>query len=458
MNEETRTGNEARTGNETRIGNELFGGYYKPKNRPADDELSRVGPGTPCGDYLRRFWHPIMMSERLADRPLPVRILGEDLVLFRDLSGDLGLVHKHCSHRGMSLEYGIIANHGIRCAYHGWCFAGSGRILETPGESPKSLLKERVFHGAYPVLDYRGLIFAYLGPPESRPAFAHLDMMALPDNEMVPWQIHSPCNWLQVSENSMDPYHTPFLHTRMSGVQFEEVWGELPVVDFHERDFGFFYTNARRSGDNIWVRVHDHLLPNFSQNGALFERGEQVRYFGRSSLTRWVVPIDDTNTYVIAWRNLNRLDDPEGRSKRDEIGWDTVDFYGQSVHRPEAQRLSNPGDWDAWVSQGPVNSHQREHLGGTDHGVRLLRNALRKGIRNLQQGLEPPRPEAGSGGFVPTFAGDTIVRVPKGDGDDRALILATSRRIAEAHLRFRDLPDGERRAAMERELAPLNVV
>ena len=109
------------------------------------------------------------------------------------------------------------------------------------------------------------------------------------------------------------------------------------------------------------------------------------------------------------------------------------------------------------MSQGPINSHQREHLGGTDHGVRLLRNALRKGIRNLRQGIEPMRPEAADGGLVPTFAGDTIIRVPKGAGDDRALILETSRRIAEAYLKFKDLPDSERREAIGRELAPLNV-
>ena len=160
---------------------------------------------------------------------------------------------------------------------------------------------------------------------------------------------------------------------------------------------------------------------------------------------------------MIAWRNLNRLDDPEGRSKRGEIGWESVDFYGQSVHRPELQRQTNPGDWDAWVSQGSINSHQREHLGGTDHGVRLLRNALRKGIRNLQQGIEPGRPEMAGGASVPTFAGDTILRVPRGAGDDRALILETSRRIAEAYLKFKDLPDSERRAAIAQELAPLNV-
>ena len=438
--------------------NMIYSGYNKPKDRPVDDELSRVGPGTPAGEYLRRFWHPIMMTARLTDKPMAIRILGEDLVLYRDLSGDLGLVHKHCSHRGMSLEYGIVATHGIRCAYHAWCFNHEGRILDTPGEAPGSQIKERLFHGAYPVVEYKGLVFAYFGPIERKPPFPKLDMMDHPGNEMVPWQIHSPCNWLQVSENSMDPYHTPFLHTRMSGVQFEVAWGELPVVDYHEREFGFFYTNARRSGDNIWIRMHDHLLPNFSQNGGLYEKGEAVRYFGRTSLTRWAVPIDDTNTYVIAWRNLNQMDDPEGRSKPDQIGWESVDFYGQNADRPFSQRQSNPGDWDAWVSQGPINSHQRETLGGTDQGVRLLRNALRKGVRNLQQGIEPMAPQAGDKSFVSTFGGDTILRVPKGTGDDRALILEISRKIADAYIRFEHLPDAERRTAIERELAPLNVV
>jgi nitrite reductase/ring-hydroxylating ferredoxin subunit len=441
------------------LGNAPYGGYHKPKDRPVDTELAHVGPGTPAGEYLRRFWHPIMMASRIKDKPLPMRILGEDLVLFRDLSGDIGLVHRQCSHRGMSLEFGIIAEHGIRCAYHGWRYAPDGRILETPGEPPRSVLKDRICHGAYPVVEMRGLIFGYFGPPDKKPPFPHLDMMEMPDNEMVPWQIHSPCNWLQVSENSMDPYHTPFLHTRMSGVQFEDIWGELPVIDFHKRELGFFYTNARRSGDNIWIRIHDHLLPNFSQNGALFERGEVVRYFGRASLTRWVVPIDDTNTYVIAWRNLNRDDDPEGRAKREDIGWESVDFYGQSVHRSLEQRISNPGDWDAWVSQGPINSHASEHLGATDHGVRLLRDALRKGIRALKEGIEPPSVAQADSSAVPTFAGDTILRIPKIAGqDDRRLILETSRRMADVYVEHQHLPLVDRRRAIAQALGPLNVV
>jgi nitrite reductase/ring-hydroxylating ferredoxin subunit len=437
--------------------NKPYSGYYKPADRPADEELARVAKGAPCGEYLRRFWQPIMMTSRVKSAPLGIRILGEDLVLFRDLRGNYGLVDRYCSHRGMSLEYGIIAETGIRCAYHGWMFGCDGRIQETPGEPPTSRIKDTICHGAYPVVEYKGLIFAYFGPPELKPEFPRLDMMEYPDNEMVPWQIHSPCNWLQVSENSMDPYHTPFLHTRMSGTQFEDVWGELPVIDLHEREFGFYYTNARRSGNNIWVRIHDHLVPNFSQNGGLFERGEQIRYFGRASLTRWIVPIDDTNTYVIAWRNLNKRDDPEGRSKREEIGWETVDFYGQSQHRPFELRQSNPGDWDAWSSQGPINSHARENLGWTDQFVGALRRRLRNDIRGMQKGTAPAVWKTQNGRPIATNAGDTVLHVPKRNQDDRQLILDISRRIADAYDATMELPDGERRAAIEQRLAPLNV-
>ena len=127
-----------------------FGGYYQPKDRPAEDFTARVGPGTPCGEYLRRFWHPILLSSQLGTRPRGIRVLGEDLVIYRDRSGDIGLLHKHCAHRGASLEFGIIAEHGIRCCYHGWMFANDGTLLETPGEPPSSPHRHRVCQGAYP--------------------------------------------------------------------------------------------------------------------------------------------------------------------------------------------------------------------------------------------------------------------------------------------------------------------
>ena len=268
-----------------------FSGYHQPKERPVEELTARVGPGTPCGEYMRRYWHPFLLSSQLDHRPKVVRVLGEDLVLYRDLSGDLGLVHKHCAHRGASLEFGIIAEHGIRCCYHGWLFGNDGTILETPGEPPESPHRHKYCQGAYPVVEFQGVIFTYMGPPAIKPAFPMMDAMVMPDNQMKPYLIHSPCNWQQVSENSMDPFHVAFLHTRVSGPQFSEVFATLPIIEYYDTPHGFFYTNARRVGDFVWIRMHDHLVPNFSQNGAIFENVSHVRYFGRPGLTRWVTPL-----------------------------------------------------------------------------------------------------------------------------------------------------------------------
>ena len=120
-------------------------------SRQEDTELTQVGPGTPCGEYLRRFWQPIITSAEVQDLPRRLRILGEDLVAFRDKSGAMGLLELYCPHRGTSLEYGLVCDKGLRCCYHGWLFDVDGKILETPGEPPDSTLKDRLYHGAYPV-------------------------------------------------------------------------------------------------------------------------------------------------------------------------------------------------------------------------------------------------------------------------------------------------------------------
>jgi len=155
--------------------NTAFSAYHHRERPAEDEELSRVGPGTPCGEYLRRFWQPVVRSEDLRDLPKRLRILGEDLVAFRDKRGAVGLLELHCPHRGTSLEFGLVGEKGIRCCYHGWLFDVDGTILETPGEPADSTLKDRLFHGAYPVHEYQGLVFAYMGPPDVQPDFPILD-------------------------------------------------------------------------------------------------------------------------------------------------------------------------------------------------------------------------------------------------------------------------------------------
>ena len=159
---------------------ERFGGYHH-RDVPAEDtELTHVGPNTPCGEYLRRYWQPICFSDELGDLPQRITILGEELVVFRDGSGAVGLLELHCPHRGTSLEFGLIDAKGIRCCYHGWLFAPDGAILETPGEPADSTLKDRLCHGAYPTHEDRGIVFAYMGPPDQRPPLPVYDSFVRP--------------------------------------------------------------------------------------------------------------------------------------------------------------------------------------------------------------------------------------------------------------------------------------
>jgi nitrite reductase/ring-hydroxylating ferredoxin subunit len=154
-----------------------FGGYFHRDVPDNDAELTNVGPGSPGGEYLRRFWQPICFSDELHDLPRRVKILGEELVAFRNLSGTVGLLELHCPHRGTSLEFGLIDTQGIRCCYHGWLFGVDGAILETPGEPADSTLKDRLCHGAYPTHEDHGIVFAYMGPPDQQPPFPVYDAL-----------------------------------------------------------------------------------------------------------------------------------------------------------------------------------------------------------------------------------------------------------------------------------------
>ncbi len=230
--------------------NKAYSAYHHRGLPPADEELTRVGPGTPGGEYLRRFWQPVVLTSELGELPKRLRILGEDLVAFRDKSGAAGLLELHCPHRGTSLEFGLIGETGIRCCYHGWLFGCDGAILETPGEPADSTLKERLFHGAYPVHEHAGLVFAYMGPPELQPPFPMLDTLELPGYQLVPrtpslWE----CNWVQVKENAMDPAHLQFLHTLPGSKGFVDDFKTHPEWDWMETPVGMVYIDTRRQDD-----------------------------------------------------------------------------------------------------------------------------------------------------------------------------------------------------------------
>ena len=431
-------------------------GAYHHRGVPVEDtELTHVGPGTPGGEYLRRYWQPVALSSELTDLPLRVTVLGEELVLFRDGRGRVGLMELHCPHRGTSLEFGIVSERGIRCCYHSWLFDVDGRVLETPGEPPDSTLKDRLCHGAYPALEYKGLVFAYMGPPDLAPDFPILDTYDLPDNTLAPYCVTWPCNWVQVAENVMDPWHAVFLHTKISFVQFSDAWGAMPLIDWVDTPLGMVYVTVRRWGDHVWVRSNDAILPNLHQVGAVWEDGSQEKVFTRTGLTRWTLPIDDTHCKIIGWRHFHPSVDPHGKGDERRCGKEMVDFFGQDGNRPYEERQRIPEDYDAQVSQRPIAIHALEHLATTDRGVIMYRRLLRQEMRSVAAG-SAPRAVGKAGDVIPTYTHDSVLRIPPiPDGDDRALLLDVGRRVTQIVVEG-DYHTGEGRVAeIERRMQAL---
>ncbi len=407
-----------------------YTGYYDQEDVDEDAELTHVGPKTPAGEYLRRFWHGIATSSELGDLPLLIRIMGEDLVLFRDKSARIGLLKKHCSHRRASLEYGRVEERGIRCCYHGWLYDVDGRLLEAPAEPPDAPLYKSVRQGAYPVKEYKGLIFAYLGPPERTPEFPIYDTFEMPGTEMVPYTCTFPCNWLQVTENGIDPVHSMYLHTLVNEPQFSENWGILGDVKYYDGDLSVYCTIARRIGDNLWFRMQENLLPNITQSGAVHEMdGCNQRYFGRNTFFRWCLPVDDTNTKVVAWANFGARADPVQYNNPQDI--ERLE-QGELFNRPHDEVQRNPGDYVAMVGQGPIVIHAKEHMGTSDRGVAMFRRRLRKEIRALADGVEPRQPMDSGPAPIPTWSGDTVLRIPAiANSDDHALAVDTLAKVVE---------------------------
>lgn len=395
-----------------------FRGHELRSSSAADDELTRVGPDTPCGEYLRRFWHPVALASDFDELPRALRILGEDLVIFRDGANRIGLVHRRCPHRRASLEYGSCTERGIRCCYHGWHFDIDGTLLEAPGqpEEAEARLKARVRLGAYPAFEFKGLVFAYLGPPGLQPEFPVYDTLVLPDMEMVPYQAPFRCNWLQVLDAILDPIHTSFLHSSISREQFSAGFGEVGCMDFFERLPWLLGCNTRRVGNNVWLRLNELVLPNFTQAGAAFATdGTTQRYYGRSAFSRWVVPVDDENTLAIAWANFGARGDPPQWNT--PAGPELIE-QGEVFDRPYEARQRFPADAEAVEGMGPITVHGNEHLAPSDKGVAMMRRRLREQIRIVAQGGSPMMPTGLGVHPVPTYGGDTVLTMPRRDAEE----------------------------------------
>jgi phenylpropionate dioxygenase-like ring-hydroxylating dioxygenase large terminal subunit len=410
-----------------------YGAYCHRDVVSEDAELTHVGPATPCGEYLRRFWQPVAFSDELTDVPRRSKILGEDLVLFRDLNGTAGLLELHCPHRGASLEFGLIDAKGIRCCYHGWLFAVDGTILETPGEPADSTLRNRLCHGAYPTYEAHGIVFAYLGPPDRQPPFPVYDSFVRPGYRMIPGQKYFyPCNWLQIMENAMDPVHTAFLHTIVSGAQFTEEFGVLPELDFSETPIGMIYIATRRVGENVWARMVEAVLPNLQQVAPAWEDGRHEHPFSGPMMSRWIVPLDDTSTMFVELRHVSET---EGVTPK---WWaDRVTAPGQVAAESYEAAQRHPSDYEAQVSQRPIAIHGMEHLGATDRGVTMFRKQIRSGIRAVRAGYDPDGLCRDACAVIPTYCNDTVLRVAPAAAtySDKELMRQTGRRLAQSYLK-----------------------
>jgi hypothetical protein len=329
------------------------------------------------------------------------------------------------------MEFGVCEQRGIRCCYHGWLFDVDGSILEVPGQPEKisDLVKSKTALGAYPVKEFRGLIFAYLGPIEDLPEFPVYDTLEIDGQTLVPYRADYCCNWLQVLDAILDPIHTSFLHSRMSRAQFSDGLGEIGELLFYQREMSFQGANVRRVGENIWVRVNELVLPNYTQAGAAFSAdGTRSIYYGRTAFSRWVVPLDDENTTAFAWAIFGERADPDEYNTPE--GPELIE-QGELMDRSYDQRQRFPGDAEAVEGMGRVADQKMEHLVTSDKGIIQYRKKLRKLCRNLEAGIKPDHVTSHWSNPIPTYGGDTVLHIPEAAEDDNKLLIEIGEKVMQ---------------------------
>lgn len=343
--------------------------------------LTRVGPETPAGELLRRYWYPVAFATDLTpENPTQfVRLLGEDLVLFLDKSGRVGLLADRCPHRGASLLYGRVEERGIACAYHGWLFDTAGTILETPPERNTAIMCS-VTQTAYPAQRYLGMYWAYLGPLPA-PVIPKYDLWERRDGTRRLYiRGELDCNWFQTMENAVDPAHLQILHQEFIGrgrtpeSTTRGFTDDVADFEFYITPYGIMKKRTYTSG---LVDQHPLIFPNILRQG----NGTEIR-----------VPLDDTHTRVYQVRfnpspdgSLVNQPEPEldkGEPHKEPMGVPHP-FTRYTMHAVDAQ------DYMAWETQGPIADRSGEHLAYSDRGVVLLRRLVKEQIERVQQGLDP---------------------------------------------------------------------
>jgi len=382
--------------------------------REENDLITHVGPGTPMGDVLRRYWMPALLSRELPgpdSPPVRVKLLGEDLVAFRDTNGNVGLLEEFCPHRLASLFLGRNEESGLRCVYHGWKFDTAGQCVDMPSEPAESNFKSRIRITSYPVVEQAGVVWTYMGPRERQPELPDMEWMRAPDTHSFVSVTHEYANFVQCVEGGIDTVHSSYLHNNdlsdKSGFRQIATAARLEVV---RGDFGFQYAGIRDIGnDQNYVRMYTFVMP-FHQIRSRQTYSAKGREETPTLAGHMWVPIDDENTLVFNWlyaadddkplspefveRSEQRLGrGPEGetrarhRNRANDWGIDremqrTVNFSG--IYGTNSQDLA------VQESMGAIVPRWREHLGTTDLAVLGYRQLLLDSIKIVQEGGDPP--------------------------------------------------------------------
>ncbi len=353
-------------------------------SKELNERLTRVGPGTPMGELLRRYWHPIAGGAELEENPVKkVRILGEDLVLYRDRSGRLGLIDEPCPHRRVSMEYGIPEPEGLRCPYHGWVFNHEGRCLEQPAEPWDSSFKDRVTTKAYKVGELGGLVFAYLGP-EPAPLLPRYDLFVWDNVIRQVGLTLLPCNWLQCMENSLDPVHVEWLHGRFMEYAWERRGQPIRArqgashkkIGFDRFEHGIIkrrVVEGTTEEDAAWRSGHPVVIPYILRNAGTGGYNFQIR-----------VPVDDTHTLHIYYSVYR-----PGIPIPPQVSVPVYEIPLREADGRFAIDFTIGQDMFAWVSQGAVAARDLEHLGQSDIGIIMYRELLLQEIEKVQRGEDP---------------------------------------------------------------------
>ena len=352
--------------------------------------LTEVGRGTPMGELMRRYWQPIGAAVDLESKwTKRVRLLGEDLVIFKDRQGRLGLIAEQCPHRRASFAHGIPTENGIRCPYHGWEYNAQGKCIHQPNEQDKCAFRDKVSTDAYPVQEMGGMLFAYMGP-QPQPLLPRWDGFVAQGTIRIMGRTILPINWLQIMENSLDPVHTEWLHGHHYEFLKEQEGIKVAIstrhlkIDFKEFEYGMtkhrLLEGHSEDGDD-WKVGHPIVFPNMLAVG---NGDEKSRYYS----FQMRVPVDDTHTMHL-W--FNAYVPPQGVTVPRHLL--------EKVHTYEVPFVDDKGefivdnvdgqDMMAWISQGVIADRSLENLGATDKGVVMYRRLLKREMQKVKAGIDP---------------------------------------------------------------------